>query len=78
MSGRSIAPSATLRPAARADLPLTTTAERYFPSFGFVPTARDAVPEEVQRSPEFAGVCPSSATVMMRALRSGAGSVSAP
>src|SRR5438309_1429893 len=28
---------------------LTTTAEQYFPSFGFTPIAREAVPEEVRR-----------------------------
>lgn len=48
---------------------LTTTAERYFPSFGFVPTSRDAVPAEVQQTTEFASVCPSTATAMKRELR---------
>lgn len=43
---------------------LTTTAERYFPSFGFVRTQRDAVPDEIKRSVEFREACPSSATVM--------------
>ena len=43
---------------------LTTTAERYFPSFGFVPTHRDVVPEDIKRSVEFREACPSSATVM--------------
>lgn len=43
---------------------LTTTAERYFPSFGFVKTTRDAVPVEVKTSVEFRGACPESATVM--------------
>jgi N-acetylglutamate synthase-like GNAT family acetyltransferase len=43
---------------------LTTTAERYFPSFGFVPTTRDAVPHEVKQSVEFREACPASATVM--------------
>jgi amino-acid N-acetyltransferase len=43
---------------------LTTTAERYFPSFGFVKTQRDAVPDEIKRSVEFREACPSSATVM--------------
>ena len=43
---------------------LTTTAERYFPSFGFVKTARDVVPDEIKRSVEFREACPSSATVM--------------
>lgn len=43
---------------------LTTTAERYFPSFGFVQTSRDAVPAAVRDSAEFKGACPASATVM--------------
>ena len=43
---------------------LTTTAERYFPSFGFVKTQREAVPDEIKRSVEFREACPSSATVM--------------
>jgi N-acetylglutamate synthase-like GNAT family acetyltransferase len=45
---------------------LTTTAERYFPSFGFVPTRRDAVPDDVRATAEFQGACPASATVMVR------------
>jgi amino-acid N-acetyltransferase len=43
---------------------LTTTAERYFPSFGFVRTQRDTVPDEIKRSVEFREACPASATVM--------------
>jgi amino-acid N-acetyltransferase len=43
---------------------LTTTAERYFPSFGFVRTTRDAVPDEVKQSVEFREACPATATVM--------------
>jgi amino-acid N-acetyltransferase len=49
---------------------LTTTAESYFPSFGFTKTTRDAVPAEVQATDEFRGACPASATVMSLALRS--------
>lgn len=45
---------------------LTTTAERYFPSFGFVPTMRESVPEPVRASREFQDLCPASAVVMMR------------
>ena len=47
---------------------LTTTAEHYFPSFGFVRTSRDQVPEDVRATEEFRGVCPSSAVVMARTL----------
>ncbi len=43
---------------------LTTTAERYFPTFGFVKTSREAVPDEVRQSVEFREACPASATVM--------------
>ena len=43
---------------------LTTTAERYFPTFGFVKTDRDVVPAEVKQSVEFREACPASATVM--------------
>jgi len=47
---------------------LTTTAEHYFPSFGFARTTREAVPEEVRATAEFQGACPASAVVMSRAL----------
>lgn len=43
---------------------LTTTAEKYFPAFGFHETTRDAVPAAVQATAEFTSACPSSATVM--------------
>jgi amino-acid N-acetyltransferase len=43
---------------------LTTTAERYFPSFGFQVTSRDEVPSEIKATGEFLGACPASATVM--------------
>ena len=45
---------------------LTTTAERYFPSFGFHEVARDAVPDDIKATAEFREACPASATVMMR------------
>jgi amino-acid N-acetyltransferase len=51
---------------ARALYLLTTTADRYFPSFGFETTSRDAVPEDVRATAEFQGACPASATVMVR------------
>jgi amino-acid N-acetyltransferase len=47
---------------------LTTTAERYFPRFGFTRVARDAVAPEVQASEEFRGACPDSAVAMRKAL----------
>ena len=46
---------------------LTTTAERYFPSFGFRAVARDEVPADIRATREFASACPASATVMCRA-----------
>jgi amino-acid N-acetyltransferase len=47
---------------------LTTTAEHYFPKFGFERIARSDVPATVQTSIEFTSACPSSATVMRRSL----------
>ena len=47
---------------------LTTTAEKYFPRFGFKPTTRAAVPEELKSSAEFRGACPETAVVMKRRL----------
>jgi amino-acid N-acetyltransferase len=45
---------------------LTTTAEQYFPRFGFTHTTRSAVPEAVKTSAEFQGACPDTAVVMTR------------
>ena len=47
---------------------LTTTAEGWFPRFGFVRIDRDAVPEAVRTSVEFREACPASATVMRKNL----------
>jgi amino-acid N-acetyltransferase len=47
---------------------LTTTAERYFPKFGFEPIERDDVPPSVRTSVEFTSACPSSAIVMRSLL----------
>ena len=46
---------------------LTTTAEHYFPSFGFSVVSRDQVPADIAATKEFTGACPASATVMCRA-----------
>lgn len=48
---------------------LTTTAEQYFPSFGFVPVPRERVPDDVRATEEFRSACPASAVVMARACR---------
>jgi len=45
---------------------LTTTAEKYFPRFGFTRTTRAAVPDAVKASAEFRGACPDTAVVMTR------------
>ncbi len=47
---------------------LTTTAEEYFPRFGFTRSTRAQVPESVRASREFQGACPDTAVVMKRAL----------
>jgi amino-acid N-acetyltransferase len=47
---------------------LTTTAERYFPEYGFVLVTRDAVPAEIRATDEFQTACPESATAMSRKL----------
>ena len=47
---------------------LTTTAEEYFPRFGFIRTSRAAVPDSVKSSAEFRGACPDTAVVMTRRL----------
>jgi amino-acid N-acetyltransferase len=50
---------------------LTTTAEEYFPRFGFTRTSRAAVPEAVKSSTEFRGACPDTAIVMVRRVTEG-------
>jgi arsenate reductase len=47
---------------------LTTTAERFFPKFGFEQIAREEVPAAVRSSVEFRSACPTSATVMRKRL----------
>ena len=47
---------------------LTTTAERWFPAFGFVVTPRSEVPDALRSSVEFQGACPASAILMVREL----------
>jgi amino-acid N-acetyltransferase len=49
---------------------LTTTAERFFPRFGFERIERTAVPRIVQSSVEFTSACPSTATVMGKLFES--------
>jgi amino-acid N-acetyltransferase len=47
---------------------LTSTAEHYFPRFGFSCVGREVVTEGVQGSVEFQGACPASAVVMRKSL----------
>ncbi|HET7373920.1 MAG TPA: arsenic resistance N-acetyltransferase ArsN2 [Gemmatimonadaceae bacterium] len=47
---------------------LTTSAERYFPGFGFREITRNEVPEDVRATAEFQSACPASATVMTRPI----------
>jgi amino-acid N-acetyltransferase len=49
---------------------LTTTAERFFPKFGFERIERGAVPASVHTSVEFTSACPASATVMRKVFGS--------
>jgi amino-acid N-acetyltransferase len=48
---------------------LTTTAEDYFPRFGFNPASRSTVPDALKASAEFQGACPETATVMRLSMR---------
>ena len=47
---------------------LTTTADRYFPRFGFTRIVHEDVPPRVRASVEFTSSCPATATVMRKAL----------
>jgi amino-acid N-acetyltransferase len=65
--------TAALELAGMVDLPavylLTTTAEQFFPKWGFVQIPRTDVPAGVQQSIEFQSACPSTAIVMRAAPR---------
>jgi len=47
---------------------LTIDAEGYFATLGYIIVARDAVPEAIRLSDEFAELCPDSAHLMMKDL----------
>jgi len=49
---------------------LTTTAEHFFPRFGFVAVDRQSMPASIQGSIEFQSACPASATAMGLITRS--------
>lgn len=48
---------------------ITTTADHYFDRYGFAPVNREQVPEAIQQTRQFSGLCPSSAVVMKRNLK---------
>jgi amino-acid N-acetyltransferase len=48
---------------------LTTSAEHYFPRFGFVRIGRDDVPTDIAATVEFTSACPASAICMVRYRR---------
>ena len=64
--------AAAIEDAQRRALPalylLTSTAEDFFPRFGFERITRDEVPASLQMSIEFRGACPASAIVMRKRL----------
>jgi len=63
---------AAIEDAQRRGLPalylLTTTAEGFFPRFGFERIERDDVPASLHASIEFRGACPANAVVMRKPL----------
>jgi amino-acid N-acetyltransferase len=48
---------------------LTTTAENYFPQFGFEVTDREDAPDSIRQTTEFTTACPASATLMKLDVR---------
>lgn len=50
---------------------LTTTAEHFFPRFGFARIPRDVVAAPVRASAEFRGACPDSAIAMRKVMEGG-------
>lgn len=47
---------------------LTTTADRFFAKLGYRRIPRDEAPEEIRRTSQFAGLCPSSAVLMCKPM----------
>jgi amino-acid N-acetyltransferase len=47
---------------------LTTTAERFFRSRGYVVTPRDSAPPAIRSTAEFAGLCPASSAFLSKRL----------
>ena len=73
--GRRLGPELTVAAVRLADIHcvdtifLLTTAEGFFPKFGFEHVTRDDVPQSVCASVQFRYACSSSSTVMRRRLR---------
>jgi len=47
---------------------LTTTAESFFTKRGYSKISREAAPEAIRNTKEFAGICPSSSVLMVKQL----------
>jgi amino-acid N-acetyltransferase len=47
---------------------LTTTAEAFFRSRGYVVTPRESAPSAIRATPEFAGLCPASSAFLSKRL----------
>jgi amino-acid N-acetyltransferase len=47
---------------------LTTTAERFFLSRGYIVTPRDSAPPAIRATPEFANLCPASSAFLSKHL----------
>jgi amino-acid N-acetyltransferase len=53
---------------ARAIYLLTTTATAFFAASGFIKLDREAAPERIRQSREFAALCPATAVLMVKAV----------
>ncbi len=47
---------------------LTTTADKFFERHGFVRISREAVPDSIRSTKEFAEICPASSTIMVKSI----------
>ena len=52
----------------RALFLLTTTAQSFFEKHGYANTPREAAPDAIKATPEFAGICPASSAFMTKTL----------
>ncbi len=48
---------------------ITTTADHYFDHYAFAVVNRELVPDAIQQTKQFSGLCPTSAVVMKRDLK---------